>query len=60
MTTNIEQVLLARAYNLLVEFQKTVDNSMERDHPAREDLEGLLQDLVRQQNLVPAAPTVAD
>lgn len=60
MTTNTEQGLLARAYPLLVEFQKTIDNSMEGDHPAREDLEGLLQDIERQQSQVPAAPTVAE
>lgn len=56
MTTNTEQGLLDRAYPLLVEFQKTIDNSMEGDHPARGDLEGLLQDIERQQSQVPAAP----
>ena len=60
MTTNTEQSLLDRAYPLLVEFQKTIDNSMEGDHPARGDLEGLLQDIERQQSQVPAAPTVAE
>lgn len=60
MTTNTEQGLLDRAYLLLVEFQKTIDNSMEGDHPARGDLEGLLQDIERQQSQVPAAPTVAE
>lgn len=52
MTTNTEQSLLDRAYPLLVEFQKTIDNSMEGDHPARGDLEGLLQDIERQQSQV--------
>lgn len=60
MTTNTEQSLLERAYPLLVEFQKTIDNSMEGDHPARGDLEGLLQDIERQQSQVPAALTVAE
>ena len=60
MATNIEQGLLTRAYNLLVEFQRTIDNSMEGDHPARGDLECLLQDIERQQSQAPAAPTVAE
>jgi len=33
---------------------------MEGDHPAREDLDGLLHDIERQQSQVPAAPTVAE
>lgn len=60
MTMNAEQGLLARAYNLLVEFQKTIDNSMEGEHPVREDLAVLLQDIEHQQNQLSVKTTVPE